>query len=654
MNYFLTLSPLIRVVIPFGLGILIANSTPSLSVQLIIPIVCAAIFYVFTKSIDFKRISRGVFFFCLWSLGGSLVFYFHTQPPKIPTQPHFSSIEIDEIKSRTPKGINFIGHSYFADSKVRVYGNLKDAQELGLRVNDKIAGEFNLINPTANLNPNTFDFKNYLEKQNIHFQVFINPSDKIKVIKGDPDFFFSLNALAKEKLNRFVPDPKVSGILKALILGDKTDLDKDIKSVYASVGAMHVLAVSGLHVGIIMLMITFLTKFLEKFKYGPIIQSIIVIAGIWIFAGISGFSVSVCRASLMFSFISIGRIAAKNSSVFNSIAASALILLIINPNALFDVGFQLSYSAVIGILVFQPIIYSKLYVSTALFDWLWKLTTVSISATLGTLPFTLFYFGFFPLYFMLTNLIVIPLAGILIGLGLGVVVFSVFPKIAGIVSLIVSKLVGLQNSVLTQIADFNLAKIDFTIDEFQFVIIVFLIIILGFLLTQGVKRNVRWFCYIMGIFVLYSNEIKATERSEDIIFHPVKKGLIIQARDKNYSHLYSATKVDSLELLYSIMPSVKFANNDIKKCQLIQDRQDPRSMLFEINLNQNGGPIKCFWTKNPPNKEAVDIIQNNNAIVLFDAKMRFIYKSQWKAELKEKNISFKDLSQEGFGIKVKG
>jgi len=175
-------------------------------------------------------------------------------------------------------------------------------------------------------------------------------------------------------------------------------------------GAMHILCVSGLHVGIIYLVISFFLGFLNNTRFNNILKAILLLLTVWAYAIITGLSPSVQRASLMLSVFIIGNLLNRARDTYNTLAISALILLIIDPYLLFNVGFQLSYAAVIGIVTFHQPIYKLLYFKNTIIDKIWSITVLSFAAQMATFPIATYYFHFFPPWFWLTNLFTFPLS----------------------------------------------------------------------------------------------------------------------------------------------------------------------------------------------------------------------------------------------------
>ena len=292
----------------------------------------------------------------------------------------------------------------------------KDSLNPPPQMGDLIALNIN-IKPIKNNNssPTDFDYAGYMAKQGVYYQSYVNSQNYSILQSGYKKGIRYYGCKIREKLigvyRRFDFDEKQLAVLEALTLGYKSDLDEDTKSAFQSSGAMHVLAVSGLHTGIIMLITDALLKFLNRTRKEKIIKCAIVLSVIWLFAAVTGFSSSVNRAALMFSIMSIGNATGRNSTTYNSLALSCFILLFINPYLIFNVGFGLSYLAVLSIVSFNPLFQRiELTVKNPILKYFWGIVLVSIAAQIGTSVLSISTFGQFPVYFLLTNIIVIPVA----------------------------------------------------------------------------------------------------------------------------------------------------------------------------------------------------------------------------------------------------
>ena len=278
-----------------------------------------------------------------------------------------------------------------------------------------VLGEVNPI--LSPVNPTQFDYANYLKYQHVHHQMGADTAMRINNAYSINRFAYQLREKVIFSFQNSHLSSRNQAILTALILGDKSALDVETKSAFSGAGAMHVLAVSGLHLGIVFLLFSNLFK-LFRLKDSNPLKTILMLTVIWSFAVLSGMSDSVLRSALMFSLMIIGRSLNRSASGLNAVAASALILLLLDPLRLFQVGFQLSYAAVFGILLIYPPLSKLLDLQHKMWNKVVDLLLISTAAQLATLPFTLAYFHQFPNFFLLTNLFVIPLAFLLVGLGL--------------------------------------------------------------------------------------------------------------------------------------------------------------------------------------------------------------------------------------------
>lgn len=295
----------------------------------------------------------------------------------------------------------------------------KDSLSQNLQYGDIISlnNTFHLIENQSN---STFDYKGFLANQNIYSQAYVT-STQWEFI-GHKNSIFShcmkLRTNALNKLKDLGLTEKNHQLIAALAFGDKSLLDEDTKGNFQTAGAMHILAVSGLHVGIINGILFFIFGFIRKRKF-LWIKITCCIVGIWAYACITGMSPSVQRASIMCSMISISLLLKRNTSTYNSLASAAFFSLLISPNDLFSVSFQLSYAAVLSIVYFGKFIQKVFVPTTPIGEYLWGIIAVSISVQIGTTPLTLFYFGTIPTYSLLTNIVVIPLSFVIL---IGVVI----------------------------------------------------------------------------------------------------------------------------------------------------------------------------------------------------------------------------------------
>jgi len=286
----------------------------------------------------------------------------------------------------------------------------------------------------ASGNPGSFNYKVYLERNGIYRQLFIRQGEW-KLLKRSPArsvkyYAIRLRADLLERLKQNGLSGKEYGVAAALILGQDDWLDQETRQEFSSAGVVHILGISGLHVGIIYMTLNFLLGFLNRRRAGKLLKLLLVFLLIWFYALITGLSPAALRACTMFTFVTLGQLGRRNVHIINSLAASAFLLLLFNPYLVTNIGFQFSYVAVIGIVLLQEPL-SALWTSRfRLLQETWNLIVMSISAQLFTFPITLYHFHQFPVYFLPANLLVVPLSNLIIYSGMAVIGTSMVPGLS--------------------------------------------------------------------------------------------------------------------------------------------------------------------------------------------------------------------------------
>lgn len=296
--------------------------------------------------------------------------------------------------------------------------------------------------------PEEFDYKSFLAGKGIHHRQFLGRG--VQVFDGSEasGIEFLLPQVRRYLLARI--DSTVSfassrQIAAALLLGEKSSLDREIREAYAATGTMHILAVSGLHVGIIYAILFFPLRYLKLSSSKKKLYLSGVILLIWCYALLTGFSPSVIRAATMFSLFTIGDMRKRKPSSWNLLGLSATIMLVFDPGAFREVGFQLSYLAVAGILALQPLIVRWWIPPNKFLEYFWQLAAVSIAAQLATFPLSVFYFHLFPVYFLLANLVVIPLSFLAMMAGIGLLLLGWIPGFDVVFGFLVNWIIFAQN-----------------------------------------------------------------------------------------------------------------------------------------------------------------------------------------------------------------
>ena len=407
----------------------------------------------------------------------------------------------------------------------------KDALRSIFKVDDVFSTSATFSDINGALNPNQFDYKNYLEKQYIYHQISVDHHQLLPV-SSKAHSVFGFAARLRHRINsklvmyQFQPDERA--LINALLLGQRQDISPEIYDSYSKAGAIHILAISGLHVGIILLLLNTFLKPLEYLKHGKLIKTGLIVAILWSFAIVAGLSASVTRAVAMFSIVAIGMNLKRPTNIFNTLAMSMFFLLLFKPMFLFEVGFQMSYLAVISIVAFQPL-FVRLYQPTF---WpvkkLWQIFTVTLAAQLGVLPLSLFYFHQFPGLFFLSNLVIIPFLGVILGFGILIILLALIGNLPLWMAELYGNIISLMNKFIEWIA----IQEQFVVTEISFSLLLMLsaylfILSLFFLLK---KLNFKKLSLLM-ISVLIIQSVLIVEKqqhqtSEFVVFHKNKQSLI--------------------------------------------------------------------------------------------------------------------------------
>lgn len=423
-------------------------------------------------------------------------------------------------------------------------------------------------------NPETFNFKQYLFYQNVHEQFYIKETQFVQLKERKNTLFSHAQSVREQcinQLSRHIKNKDALGVSLALLLGYKEDLNPQTLQSFSQTGTLHVLAVSGLHAGIIFMILNFLSSFLLRYKNTKKLQSILVIVGIWYYAYITGLSPSVCRASLMFTLMALVKLSNRKTNSFNVVFMSAFILILFNPYIILDVGFQLSYAAVLGIIYFQPKLQALYVPRTKLDNYIWGLLTVSFAAQIFTFPLGMYYFHQFPLYFLLSNLVVIPIMLIVLILLISLLALSYFSKIALILVWLIEYLLKINNYALQFIENlpYNLIS-GIYINKFELVILFIIVfVILGFIEYQK-----KWQLSVLLFLILFFSSYRLVNDYEKLnqkilTVHQVVNHDVVTCIDGKVMYLISDSVFldDKKSYKFTIEPYViKNGIRHIEKC----------------------------------------------------------------------------------------
>ncbi|HWZ14051.1 MAG TPA: ComEC/Rec2 family competence protein [Mucilaginibacter sp.] len=480
----------------------------------------------------------------------------------------------------------------------------KDTNATKLYYGDEllIPARYNPIDPP--FNPAEFNYKKYLANQNIWYQAFLFPKQFVVLAadQGNPIIAYSLRLRQRlvEKLKCNMRDTDAVAVASTLILGYKADLSNDILQAYSKTGTIHVLSVSGAHVAIIYILLALALGFLDRFKYGKPSKAIIIITLIWYYSTLSGFSPAVCRAAVMISMVIVGKTFSRYINTLNILAISAFLLLVYDPFFITDVGFQLSYLAVFGLIVLQPVVYNWYPFKNKWADKLWALCSVSIAAQVITFPLSAFYFHQFPVYFLISNLFIIIPTAVIMYSGIAFLLLPQIPVVSTVIAFILEKSIILMNKGLAFIEHTpfaSLGKIWLATAEY---ILLYAIIISAFYFLHEKKVWLLKTAMACILFLCISLSIKniSLSRSNQIVWLNLKKHPGIVFRHGYRAVVLTDIKTTDKTFQYSVQPY-------LDSCQV--------SDIKMISLSQN---IKTQWLAKEDN-----LIQfMNTRIIVFDGR----------------------------------
>ncbi|WP_121352728.1 ComEC/Rec2 family competence protein [Flavisolibacter nicotianae] len=412
-------------------------------------------------------------------------------------------------------------------------------------------------------NPGSFDYQTYSLFQGITHQVYLAPSDFVVLPATRQDrvqaFIYNSRSWVVSTLQRFIHGEKEQGLAEALLIGYKDDLDKNLVQAYSNTGVVHIIAISGLHLGLIYWLLLLLTKPLKHVRKLRWLRLLLIISSLWLFSILAGGGPSVLRSALMFTLIAGSEMALRKTNIINTLAFSAFALLCINPFWLWDVGFQLSYGAVLSIVLFFQPIYNWLQFHNRMVDFVWKLTAVTIAAQILTLPISIYHFHQMPLLFLLTNFIAVPLSSLILMGEILLCALFFLPALAGFTGLLLKAGIAFMNSYIE-----GLDRLPFSTWNFLSINLVQAILLLVFFLAfcywlMEKQRRQAWIAFSsLAVFMLIrGHSFFDAYRQKKLIVYNVPKHPAMDIIDGRSFAFWgdSSLLLDGFERNFHLQPS---------------------------------------------------------------------------------------------------
>jgi competence protein ComEC len=526
-------------------------------------------------------------------------------------------------KPKSYKALAVIESIIKNDSIKEVRGNMllyfqKDSTKPTLKYGSQLI-IYKPLQPITNSgNPGGFDYKRYCAFQDIYHQAFLKTGD-YKILSTTKTNWLNQSLISARLwvltiLRKYIKEKNEVAVAEALLIGYRDDLDKELVQSYSNTGVVHIIAISGLHLGMIYGVMVWMFGLFKKRKWNRFIKPITILPVLWLFTFIAGAVPSILRSAVMFTCIIVGESMSRKTSIYNTLSASAFILLLINPFFLWDVGFQLSFAAVLSIIAFSKPVAKWFYFQNKLLSGTWKLAAISLAAQVLTLPIVLFHFHQFPNLFLLTNIIIVPLSGLILFAEILLLLLSFIPFLAELWGKAVEWMIWIMNSFIERTDRIPWAVTDgiqITIPQSLFI---FGTIIFGaiWLLQRNKQMLFASALSLIGYIGLRSIDVMQVNQQQKLIVYNVPQHTAIDIVEGNNYIFYgdSSLLADGFlrnfhlrpsrivnRISAGVLPSIKIQENLIKstsKKVIILDQP----LSYEKSEKKTSADV-IIITKNP-------------------------------------------------------
>lgn len=577
---------------------------------------------------------------------------------------HQEDMGLWELKIREVLKPNSYTESYVA--KIRALNSVEESGNLILRipadssnpvlqVDDELLVHGKLEELRPPLNPHAFDYRDYLVKQGVPYQIRTQ-KEKMFVRENPTATLYGVASRFREdiisKLKKEAFGPEELGVIQALVLGYRYDISEEIYTSYKNAGAVHILAVSGLHVGILMFLLQFLLSPLKRLPNGTTLTWVGLVLLLWAYAFVAGLSPSIVRAVTMFSFVAYAMNLNRPTNPFNILSLSMFFILLFKPLFLFQVGFQMSYAAVFAIVWIYPKLERFWSPSNFILRKGWQLLSVSISAQLGVLPLSLYYFHQFPALFFVSNLLILPFLGLLLGLGLAIVVLSLTDLLPNFLVVGYDYCIKLMNSIVAWVGQqeaFLFKNISFDVVQ---MILGYAFIIFSVELLSKLKRK-----KLIGLgvslllfqFWVLRNEIQVRQKDTLILAHKTGKTIVLHQHGRNLKvYARDSATTEPMVQNYAIAERI----DSISKHPIQNSYQFDHKQLYimdSLAIYPQTQPVDYLLLTQSPKIHLERLLDSvPPKMVLADGSNYTSFLNQWKETCNKRNIPFHATREKGY------
>ncbi len=685
--------PFVRLIIPFIFGIVAATFGHFDASMVFIPILffsflSAVMLLIFQVSFKWRWIWGVVITFFLFSLGYDLTFFknelndsTHFQKNLKDSNQHtIIGVVTDKAEKANFYRLNIAVKSIGQDSFITATGNIqvylkKDSLTAPLQYGDLILLNSTIKRISPPTNPDAFDFQWYWHLQNIHYQCFTDFSH-VKILahdKGDVVIAFSLSRQQYflSVLRKYLPTENEYAVAAALLIGNKDAITDEIKNAYIETGAMHILAISGMHIILIFKRIEWV---LDLYKTGNRrwrwVKTVVLIILIGLFALLTGLGASILRAALMATSVSVSKALKIKISIFNTLAASAFILLLWNPYWILDIGFQLSYSAVMGIALFGEKLKRLWVIKNKYLHKIWENISIGLVAQMMVAPISLYYFHQFPTYFWLSGLAAGAVSEFALLIGVFLLALGKFETIGFLLGKILFCSIWLMNNFIFLIKQLPFSVIDGFLLGFWEVVILYLSIS-GFYYAFKI-RKARLLYYPLSMLLLFLisqgfTEINSHANRELIVYDIPRKSVIdviIGKKCYSFSKEFSIKNVPDNRMKFAVENHRNTLSVNILETFTFNEYKNDENLMYHNGYMQIDSVRVLLLDRLPKTGLSLSncfvVVYDNPKFnisqlravldfkqVIFDSSNSRWRVEKWKNECEEKGLNYHDVGANG-------
>jgi competence protein ComEC len=650
--------PFLRILIAFLLGLLSSTIANHLSIVALL-INSIVLFHFETNHTLTKwkyRRQLGILIHLQIFLLGLNANTFKSEPTSEFSKREVYIIHLDELDKPGKNYNRFVANLYVQHqnrfrNKLKVYlytsTNIKQLNPGNVLVTLRSPEEIQSIQ-----NPSGLDFSAFAKNAGIKHSIFLNNVEEIVKLSNHQDIVrLILNNTRKWIINTIqthIKDPVESGLTEALLIGYKEDLDPGLQEQYTKTGVSHIIAVSGMHLGLIFYVLHAMLSLVVTRNTSRYLSFCIILPLLWIFAFVTGASASVMRSVLVFTLILLGNLFRKRTGSINVLLASAFFLLVIHPGIINDIGFQLSYAAVLSILIYEPFISKWVYTNNKALTYLWNMVSITLAAQILTTPIVLFHFKQFPLLFLITNMVAVPLSSIVLLLAIALCATSFLLLPTASFAIAIHFCLTLMNSYIEKIAsiDFNTIQISTSL-SISICLYVLIITLTVAFLNRSSTSILAVLLSINALFTFDAIEQYQLSKTKQLLYLNLKgETCIIHQHGKNAVVLASSGFLNNRQQLNKQLKSFRNVLG-VEHWQLQPLQNQPALIEYTTQGKNNRFINMSHLTQTISNLKQLPVALTDSVLLLADGSNKLWKIRQWEKQAQELHLRLHSIPEKG-------